>query len=226
VIRIDLKKDELAKETQAKKGMSLLEQLKLDVYYDKYLRGLNPNVILIVVVAAGIAYLPSFILNRYREGVQEQYQEQFAELNEALRLAQTQITKLSVYRTELKSYEDQKRTVEKRIGVVRQLLSLRGTPVYVLDAVGQHLKRRTWLDDIKFEINDGDVKVTLKGSSFSNEEISDYVDVLSQSVYFSEVKLINVGTGRFEGKVDIKTFSIEAKATTFHRALSSDDSGI
>ena len=94
-----------------------------------------------------------------------------------------------------------------RLGIVQKLLAIRKTPVSVLDAVGQSLPKTTWLENIDVKFDENSVKMT--GLAFRNEQVSDLVDKLSESIYLEDVKLQTVRTKKLRD-VEVKTFEITA----------------
>jgi Tfp pilus assembly protein PilN len=210
MIRIDLGKDELLKAGKADKPIF---DIKLPPAVQAQLEriGTDLNTIIIVGAALAIAALFPLFTSQYEGVVTAQHQAELKEIKAKIDTLKQQIAQMLPFQRELESYEQQKRVITERLTVVRQLIEQRNAPVNILDTVGQSLPTRTWLTAMDFVGNDGGT-ISLSGASYSNEEISDFVDKLTESVYFNEVTLDDVGTGKSEDKVEIRTFSIAAKA--------------
>ena len=227
MIRIDLKADELSK---TPKQHHPVIQIFVDTFKKKskgkkskgvMRQTVSPNMVLVMFIAGAVAYLPNFVFSRYRSAVMGRYSKQISEVRKKLNGVNSEIRKLNAFKAELESFEKQKADVEKRLQVVQQLLTRRGTPVNVLDVIGQELPARTWLKRVKYKEEKGKmIEIKMDGRSFSNEEISDYVDRLNGSVYLSEVLLNSVTSGKLGPDVVIREFSITAESPYSARELS------
>jgi Tfp pilus assembly protein PilN len=143
----------------------------------------------------------------YSRIVKNQHGQKKKELQDRIQVADAEIARLTPFKRELESYEGQKKMVEARLGAVRQLLAQRATPVFVLDSIAQSLPNRVWLTGIEFSLEG---TIQLAGAALSNDDISDYMDRLSESVHLSDVTLIDVAATR-DNRTDLKTFSISAR---------------
>lgn len=167
------------------------------------------GVLVTIVVGVAIAFLFPLVGKQARQQMITEHEGRMREINDKITAATNEIGKFTHYKAELESYNNQKTLVTNRLGAVRQLLDSRGTPVNVLDTVGQSLPGRTWLGGVDLSLN-GEGALSLAGTSYSNEEVSDLVEKLSESIYLSDVSLDEVGS-RNEGQVELKTFIITAK---------------
>jgi len=211
MIRIDLGKADAGR--GGKKNLFADIQLRFATLIGgKVKKGPVPGKALFVMgIALALSYLPHLFYTRFREIVIEQHQETKKKLEEDLAVVSAEVAKFQPFQAELKSYEEQKKLVKDRLDVVYSLLSNRGTPVNVFDAIGQNLPRRAWILDLDFAATPAVQKLMLSGQSFGNEDISDYLDKLTESIYFSDVKLEDVGQAKIDGNVDVRTFRISAK---------------
>jgi Tfp pilus assembly protein PilN len=166
--------------------------------------------LVLIVVALAIAWLPHLFFEQFKAFVIEQHEASKRKLEESISVLNAEIAKLQPFQRELESYEQQKKLVRDRLEVVRALLANRGTPVNVLDAVGQSLPRRTWLTEMEFKGGMAQPSIKLTGQSYSNEDISDFLDKLSESVYFTDVKLEDMQPGR-STNTEVRQFRIAAR---------------
>lgn len=174
---------------------------------------LSAGTLTTVAIATTIAILPQPFLKRYKLSVVQAHQRRVEEIRQETKAYEREVANLTPYQSELQSYEAQKQAVSNRLVVVQNLLTVRKTPVAVLDALGQSLSRRTWLKEIEIRFG-GAETVKVKGQSYANEEISDYVDKLAESVYLTDVTLTNVATSRAPDSLDFRLFEITARAKT------------
>ena len=78
----------------------------------------------------------------------------------------------------------------------------------VMDAVGQALPKRAWLETLELNVAEKP-QVTLNGSTISNDDVSDFVDKLTESIHLSDVVLENMSAKQHEN-ADARTFQITA----------------
>ncbi len=210
MIRIDLAKDEFEKDAGGKKT-SVFQKIELPATFKRFVPRLNILSIIVVGVSVALALLPHLFFTQYMTFVELDHQKKLQEIKTKLSQINEEISKLASLKSELESYEQQKKVVSQKLTTVRDLLSARGTPVNVLDALGQGLPRNTWLTSVDLKLGDG--TLGLNGKAYTNEEISDYLDRLAESIYLSDVKLESV-IAEIKDKVTIKVFVITAKPKT------------
>lgn len=207
MIRIDLGRDDLDKGKEPKAETTFFG-LKLPSGPKKPNVSMDIGSVLLLTVAAAFAFLPYLFVDQYRSFVNGQHQAVMKKMQEEENALKDEIAKYNGFQAELKSYQDQKKMISDRLAAVRQLLQNRNTPVNVLDAVGQSIPARTWLSSIDLSV-EGKPQLALQGSAYSNEDVSDFVEKLSESIYLSDVTLDEV-TGASSGDVVTKGFGIHA----------------
>ncbi len=174
-----------------------------------------------ISLAFVVGFILVLFLGQYKSWIYSNAEKKKKELNEKVSLVEKEIQKLSKFESELESYEKQKEIIKRKLNVLNELFSVRNTPVNLLDTISQSLPQKAWLKSISLKMDDN--VIDLKGEALSNEDISDYLDKLKSSVYFSELKLKNVkymvtGSTGFR----IKEFEIEAKSSTQLSTFKSD----
>ena len=148
MIRIDLSRDEVQKQ---KPGSSLLARLNIPLPQGRDAQKLDPVTVVIVLVAFAAAALPTLFVNQYKNFITAENENQIAALKKAIEDVGAEIVRLTPYQRELESYEVQKKQVRERLDIIRQLQLARGTPVNVLDAIGQSMPASTWLKSLIYE---------------------------------------------------------------------------
>jgi len=207
MIRIDLGKDEL----QRSGKRTLFARIKFPKALGVSKVTADIGGVLTILVAIAIACLFPLFFSQYRTYMEMQHADKVKSIQRKIASLDEEIAKLTPFKRELESYEQQKKIVAERLQVVRNLLAARNAPVNVLDAVGQSLPSRVWISGLDFNLSSQAPTVSLTGISYSNEDISDLVDKLSESIYVMDVSLEDVSPSRFEDKVDVKTFQIVTK---------------
>ncbi len=167
--------------------------------------------LLLVLVALAGAVVPHIFYAQYRDFVVKKNEESKKELESTLAGLTKEISRLVPFQKELESYEAQKKLLRERLDLIQNLLSSRGTPVNVLDAVGQSLPVKAWLTSIDFDARPARPLITLVGQAITNDEVADYLDKLGESVYLNEVALDSLtftkGSGTLSSS-DVKSFQL------------------
>ena len=171
----------------------------------------NFTTLLSLGVALALAFLPHIFFMQFRTLVNEQHVATKRKLQEDIQVSQAEVAKFGQYRRELESYEQQRKIVKERLQTVKSLIANRGTPVSVLDAIGQSLPQRAWLSEVDFNAKES--KVVLVGNALSNDEVSDFMDKLSDSVFLSDIRLEDMATSTSSSLngAELRTFRITAK---------------
>jgi hypothetical protein len=212
VIRIDLSRDATERSSQSLQSQ-ILKRLRLPGL-GRSASGAASQIDVgqasVIAIAVAAAFLPSLFIGQYKQYVIAETDSQVRAIKENVGQANQEIAKLMPYQKELESYDVQKKLVKERLEVIRDLVAVRGTPVSVLDAVGQSLPPKTWVQTIGLETKGGQPVIELAGQSYSTDEVSDFVDKLSESVFFNDVMLQDMGTQQIDRTIDVKSFSILA----------------
>jgi len=211
MIRIDLGQGAEQKSTStnsvSKELQGIATKVRLPPAVLDYLS--DARQIAMIGVGAALAMLPHLFFSQYRGYVATQHAKQIQKLKENMDAVSAEIVKYSPFEKELESYEQQKKLVNERLNGVRELLNTRNTPVSVLDAVGQSIPQKAWLTGLSFDFKPDQTQVVFQGTAYSNEDISDFVDKLSESIYLQEVRLNEVTPAR-NGQLNLKHFSMLA----------------
>jgi Tfp pilus assembly protein PilN len=207
MIRIDLGKEDLG----AKKKPAFLSGVTLPSWFPD----INKIRVLVtgklsIGVAIAVACLFPLFFSQYKSYLVSQYDAKKKTLNDRIDLLGQEVQKFTPFQKELESYEQQRKVISERLDTVRSLLESRNTPVNILDAVGQSLPPRVWAGQISLSLLPEKASLVIQGKSLTNEEISDFVDKLSESVHLSDVSLEEVANAQVD-KVEIKTFQINAR---------------
>lgn len=210
MIRIDLGKEEVQKKSSTNPLVQLLEKVGLtNGKPQSGAKSIDIKLVLILGIVAAVAYLPHLFVAQYRLYIETQHETQMRAYRERQEKLKQEVVKFQSYQRELESYEKQKRLIQERLTIVRKLLDARGAPTNVLDSIGQSLPARSWLHTVDFKTYPKP-EVSLAGNAYANEDISDYVDRLSESIHLSDVSLENVTVTKLEKDVEVKTFEVKA----------------
>jgi Tfp pilus assembly protein PilN len=206
VIRIDLGKSDGA--SNKKGGTFLNVELPPALRAKVQQAQVTTTTVVVVGVSLAISCLLPLFSSQYQQAIQKEYDDEMKTMSKRVAELNTQIDTYTPFKRELQSYEDQKKVVSDRLGVVRKLLEQRNAPVNTLDAIAQSLPQRSWLTSIDLAL-EGAGTTSLVGTAYSNEEISDLLDNLSRSIYLDRVSLEDV-TLKGDARNELKGFSITA----------------
>ena len=209
MIHIDLGRDKLE---QGSRRQGANANIEISKVFGPIIRKAKLDIIgfLTVAVAIGLSALFPLFFGQYKAFVIAEHQVKKRQLDAKSEQLSREIGKYTPFQKELESYEQQKKLVSSRLGVLRELLVSRSTPVLVLDAVGQNLPKRTWVNSVDVLLKEVEGTVTISGNSYTNEDIAEYIDRLSDSVYLKDVSLEDVVT-RTEDRIEVRGFQASAK---------------
>jgi len=212
MIRIDLGK---ASRKQGEAIRKVATQLKLQQPYDELLSKFDNDVSRMVafLVSIAVAILPYLFVTEYSRVVTKNFEAKMRNVDKEIAAVEVEIQGLLPFKKELESYEAQRAQVNQRLSVIQSLIDTRGTPVTTLDAIGQALPEGVWLENVSFESGGAQGKIIVAGKAISNEDISDFVDRLSQSAYLKGVRITSVEAATFNG-FEIKNFGIDLEASS------------
>lgn len=205
-------KIDLGKEEGGKSGGKFQFLSQLAAKLPKGSGGRNPSDskgTLFLIVAVVLAVLPYFFASNYKSTMLEEHTKSINAKQAKLETIKQELSKFAAFEAEMKSYEDQKSRIVQRIDTVNQLLKTRNAPVNILDAVGQALPQRAWLTGLDFVMTP-QPKIFISGRAYANEDISDFLDRITESIYLTDVSLDSVAPIKSEGSAELKTFEISA----------------
>lgn len=105
----------------------------------------------------------------------------------------------------IKRVKEDEAKLQTRIATLERISKDRYREIKVLDLVQQVIPEKVWLT--RLEMNNG--KVQLSGYAMSDFEISGFLEVLTKSVYFTEVILQNSSEQTFDN-LNLRKFEIVA----------------
>lgn len=209
MIRIDLGKTDLERRQPKWKQLFSFKKGKGNKSLNEAVSGLS--LVATIGLAGALAILPHLFLTQYKEFLEREHLARTAAIQDRSNQVDAEINRLLPFQRELESYEKQKGMVEGRIGKIRQLLSKRGTPVVVMDAVAQALPRKAWIKRLDFSLENESAAIKIEGQAFTNEEVADYLDKLSESIYLKDVRLESVISQNVD-QIEMRGFEIAAHA--------------
>src|SRR5581483_10083185 len=96
--------------------------------------------------------------------------------------------------------------IRKKIEVISVLEENRTGPLFVMDALGQSIPNRAWID----EFSEKNYMARIEGTAWDELTVSDFMKKLQSSPYFQNVDLAVINTKQIQ-QLSLKTFVIESK---------------
>jgi len=210
MIKIDLGKDAAEKlKTRKKESKGATADQKASIVTKSEITGL---LILLGVIA--FSFLPYLFVGQFKERAVQGFNVKKSELQETKSSLEQEIQKYQSYKSELENFEKQSALINQRLTSVNELLQTRGGPVNVLDALGQSLPPGVWLSQVELNALP-EPTLVFSGSAFTNEEVTDFSEKLSASIYLEKIDLKDLIGSKNEKGEDIKTFSFSATPKGF-----------
>ena len=137
------------------------------------------KLILICSVAGGLFYYESINVPRLENKLAEENQK-LSELMEYNNKAAEAVN-------EIKKLQEVKQQIEKQIESLDGLSKLRVKYVKAIDLIQTNIPEKMWFLNMASKENN----IEISGISLSENEITQFVEVLSRSVYFSDVSMLS-----------------------------------
>ncbi len=154
-----------AKPAKKKRGVSALGAAgRLNVILLALLIGIG-------LVAIGIEYLVR--------------SKQLKDMNEKIRVAQAEVTRLEAVLKEVKDYEDKKARLQKKVDLINQLKQNQKGPVRLMDEVSNALPDLLWLERMEYK---GSV-IGLEGKALNPNSVANFLENLKRVPSFQEPKV-------------------------------------
>ena len=137
--------------------------------------------ILLIFTVVGLILLMIIILGVRQNRQLAAVEKEFNEVNTAFQKESETVAKV-------KSLEQKKANLDKRMGVIKKLVKGQFFWVEILDEISQRLPQNVWLGSLTS--TEGAEKIlTFNGIAFDNFAIADFITSLDNSQYFGEVEL-------------------------------------
>jgi type IV pilus assembly protein PilN len=147
-------------------------------------------VLVAVLVALGVVGI-------YQKTIASQLQKNIAELNKEKQHYNQVLD-------QIKKLEEDKKEIENRIAVIRELKKSSALTVRVLDEIANLTPtKRIWLTSL----NQSGTSLQLNGMALDNQTIAGYMEELKTSKYISDVNLVTSSQSAYAGR-NLKSFTL------------------
>ncbi|MEQ1877420.1 MAG: PilN domain-containing protein, partial [Bdellovibrionia bacterium] len=149
-------------------------------------------------------FVPMIFVISYEYYNTGELQRKNAQVSAELAAAKSKIETLKPQVEAVKKFQENKKELESKIGVIRTISKERLKNVKALDALQALMPPKAWLQELSIKEN----LVVLKGMAVEDIDVSQLMAGLEESVYFAGVNLKSVESKRDKDGV-LKTFNIE-----------------
>ena len=123
-----------------------------------------------------------------------------------LQVAQQEKEQLQYVLEKLEKFEQQKRTLERKINLITNLKAQQTVAVRIMDELSKNIPDWVWLTETKYE----EQTIEINGRALSNSLIADYIYNLENSPYLKNVNLIS-STQKTEQNSQFLEFTLTAQ---------------
>lgn len=107
------------------------------------------------------------------------------EVDEKIRVAQAEVTRLDAILKEVKDYEDKKARLQKKVDLINQLKQNQRGPVRLMDEVSRALPDLLWLERMDYKAN----AIDLVGKALNPNAVANFLENLKRVPAFQEPKV-------------------------------------
>jgi len=146
------------------------------------------SIILLMVIMGGLHFIKTREVNQLKTDIDSSNQE---------------LERLRKEIGELSKLKEEKRVLEEKLNIVRQLEQNKTGPVRLLNDIAKAIPEKAWLESLK----DSDITTTLTGLAISDEVIADFMRGLERSPQLSKV-VLEISQKTDKGGIKLKGFTI------------------
>ncbi len=106
-------------------------------------------------------------------------------LNSRIAKAEKRIQELEEVKRKVDDFKARNAELNRRIEIIKVLESNRTGPLYVMDALGNGIPRKAWID----EFTESGLNAKLSGIADNEFTVADFMEALQKSPYFTGVEL-------------------------------------
>ena len=160
--------------------------------------------IALYVVMGTVGY---FVADEFKVDQLKEATDQVTKVDEEKKKLQGEIVKLKGLDAVKAALEGDETVIRTKIETIQKLIAGRQIPPKILTTLSSGIPQEVWLSDLRIQ----ESEVSIKGSSYGFNQISDFMKNLSDSAYFKDLKLLGTQQNKDSTGVNLATFVIVAK---------------
>jgi Tfp pilus assembly protein PilN len=179
---------------------AIKDKISLDLVKDPQTRKL-----LLVVAVSALAY---FALDSYEADLVQKQEDILTQVNAENAKLTADLAKTKGYEAIKLEIDADEKVLRTKLDTIKSLINDRQVPPKLLLALSNDIPSETWLSECV--LSEKDLKLT--GSSVGYTQITDFMKMLNESEYLTEVKLVNSRQEKDQTTgIDIANFELSAK---------------
>ncbi len=163
----------------------------------KRVRGLNDIIIGLLAIIAVIAVIVAIDLVQSKR---------IRDTNNEIAEVKKRINSLEVIKNKVEQFKSKNKELQEKVKVISVLEENRTGPLFIMDALGQAIPNKAWVDRFS-ETNN---MAQIEGTAWDELTISDFMKRLQSSPYFQDVDLAVINTKEVQ-QLSLKTFVIQSR---------------
>ncbi len=161
------------------------------------------NIALAAVVGFGMFYFIEGEKQKELDTLDGQVSQLQTEQNQL----KTEANKITTYEQVKQQLEADEALMRNKLDTIKKLMSDRTTPPRLLLTLAQSIPADVWLREFTLQNS----KLTLQGSAASFSQVSEFLRVLNESIFFKNVELRGTEEAKLEGGIEVKNFELTAE---------------
>lgn len=157
------------------------------------------KILLIILIPYSVKMFESHVVEENFSVLQE-VQKRFNQVRD-------EESKLGLVYEEVKSFEETRSDLQKRINVIQSMAKDRLVEVVALDKLQQFIKERTWLKELEITNRE----ISMKGFYISEKDLDEFIQGLEKSVFFSDIKLQTSNEKKSQVNSNARSFQLNCK---------------
>lgn len=165
------------------------------------------------LIVNGLAAVAAYwLLETYKEDELKLWDEAIAKQVTEQQALEVEIRKYTNVDEKQKTLKSDEQLLKSKMEAVSALTENRQVPPKVLMTLSSGVPREIWLESIKLADNEFHVRgASASDSGTGYDQITDFMTLLGQSAYLSDVKLVTTEKKNDESGSEVATFEISAK---------------
>lgn len=198
-INLALRKRAAAVEAREKRGGGFaMPKLDAEIFKEPQFRKIALGLIVLVMASYGIEEVKTDQLHQLDQEIQKVQ----ADNNKA----KAELAKTAGYDALKKQIDDDEKLIRTKLETIQALMADRQVPPKLLLSISNMIPKDIWLTD--FELTDKALKI--KGDSLGFDPVTDFMKVMGDSDYLTNVKLVNSANGTDPVAGQVTNFELEA----------------
>ncbi|MCM2276757.1 MAG: PilN domain-containing protein [Oligoflexia bacterium] len=164
-----------------------LGDLKLGISFDRFKEFEMGGPVRRAALPVIVGILAAFTLESHKASELKKLNDELAVIAEKKPLLEAEANKIKSYEALKKSLEEDEFTIRTKIDTIQKLVAGRGLTPKILVSLAAGVPEHVWFSELRLK----DSQLTVQGYSITMGQVSDFMRVLGESAYFTDLNLRN-----------------------------------